>query len=165
MLQVLKYCRNANDFWPPRSSDHKMAPKWTANDPRQQTIPTVDGKMIPRGKSECLQIIVSSLLSTKIINWTDFALQINAKYKIEGTEKIHVKLLQLMRQKINAIIFFLSLRAGGIFQILQNDWFRERAVFLRSCPLTRVESLWKLHSQVYLLLVNEQKPWFVKLFF
>ena len=77
---------------------------------------------------------------------------------ISGTEKIHVKLLQLMRQKINAIIFFLRLRAGGIFQILQNDWFRERAVFLRSCPLTRLESLWQLHSQVYLLLVNEQKP-------
>ena len=25
--------------------------------------------------------------------------------------------------------FFLSLRAGGILQILQSDWFRERAVF------------------------------------
>ena len=107
MLQVLKYCRNANDFWPPRSPDRKMAPKWTANDPRQQTIPTVDGKMIPRGKSECLQIIVSGLLSTKIINWTDFALQINAKYKIEGTEKIHVKLLQLMRH------YFFSQFASG----------------------------------------------------
>ena len=64
---------------------------------------------------------------------------------MEGTEKIHVKLLHSMKQKINAIIFFFSLRAGGIFQILQTDWFRERAVFLRSCPLTRVESLWQLH--------------------
>ena len=160
MLKVLKYCRNAKDFWPPRSPDRKMVTKmnrkWssTANDPhcRRQND--------PERKIGCLQIIVSSLLSAKIINWTDFALQINAKYKIEGTEKIHVKLLHLMRQKINAIIFFLSLRAGLIFQILQNDWFRERAVFLRSCPLTRVESLWQLHSQVYFLLVNEQKPWF-----
>ena len=25
--------------------------------------------------------------------------------------------------------FFLSLRAGGILQILQSGWFRERAVF------------------------------------
>ena len=25
--------------------------------------------------------------------------------------------------------FFLSLRAGGILQILQSDWFRKRAVF------------------------------------
>ena len=27
------------------------------------------------------------------------------------------------------IYFFISLRAGGILQILQSDWFRERAVF------------------------------------
>ena len=27
------------------------------------------------------------------------------------------------------IYFFPSLRAGGILQILQSDWFRERAVF------------------------------------
>ena len=27
------------------------------------------------------------------------------------------------------LIFFLSLRAGGILQILQSGWFRERAVF------------------------------------
>ena len=32
------------------------------------------------------------------------------------------------------IDFFLSLRADGIFQILQSDWFRERAVF---CDLAR----------------------------
>ena len=25
--------------------------------------------------------------------------------------------------------FFLSLRAGGILQILQSDWFRERVAF------------------------------------
>ena len=111
MQQVLKYCLNANDFWPPRSPDRKMAPKWTANDPRQQTIPTVDGKMIPRGKSECLQIIVSGLLSTKIINWTDFALQINAKYKIEGTEKIHVK--QLINETKNKCNYFFSPFASG----------------------------------------------------
>ena len=30
--------------------------------------------------------------------------------------------------------FFLSLRAGGILQILQSGWFRERAVFLLSNP-------------------------------
>ena len=29
----------------------------------------------------------------------------------------------------NLIYFFPSLRAGGIFQILQSDWLRERAVF------------------------------------
>ena len=32
--------------------------------------------------------------------------------------------------------FFLSLWAGGIQQILQSDWFRERAVFSPSGPLT-----------------------------
>ena len=30
---------------------------------------------------------------------------------------------------IIANYFFLSLRAGGIFQILKSDWFRERAIF------------------------------------
>ena len=38
-------------------------------------------------------------------------------------------------------LFFPSLGAGGILQILQSDWFRERAVFLRPCPLTRAEWL------------------------
>ena len=38
-------------------------------------------------------------------------------------------------------LFFLSLRAGEILQILQSDRFWERAVFLRSCPLTRADSL------------------------
>ena len=32
--------------------------------------------------------------------------------------------------------FFLSSWAGGILQILQSDWFRERAVFSPSGPLT-----------------------------
>ena len=33
---------------------------------------------------------------------------------------------------ITIIYIFLSLRAGGILQILQSDWFRERAVFYRA---------------------------------
>ena len=33
------------------------------------------------------------------------------------------------RASITWFIFFPSLRAGGILQILQSDWFRERAVF------------------------------------
>ena len=37
------------------------------------------------------------------------------------------------------LFFFSSLWADGIVQILQSDWFRERAVYLRSCPLTRAE--------------------------
>ena len=37
---------------------------------------------------------------------------------------------QTNKTKINIMYyFFLSLRAGGILQILQSDWFRERAVF------------------------------------
>ena len=32
------------------------------------------------------------------------------------------------------LLFFLRLRAGGIFQILQNDWFWERAVFFTILP-------------------------------
>ena len=36
----------------------------------------------------------------------------------------------------NIIYFFLSSWAGGILQILQSDWFRERAVFSPSGPLT-----------------------------
>ena len=66
-------------------------------------------------------------------------------------------------------LFFLSLRAGGILQILmQSDWFRERAgfhFFLRSCSLNRAESLWHLHSKVCLLFVNEQNRDFKPFFF
>ena len=49
------------------------------------------------------------------------------------------------------LLFFLSLRAGGILQILQSDWFRERAVFY---DLAREpgRNRWQLHSQVCLLL-------------
>ena len=59
--------------------------------------------------------------------------------------------------------FFLSLRAGGILQILQSDWFWERAVFLRSCPLTRAESLAASFTSLFVV-VNEQNRWFRTIF-
>ena len=57
-------------------------------------------------------------------------------------------------EKNKYIYLFLSLRAGGILQILQSDWFRERAVFY---DLARQlgRNRWQLHSQVCLLFVNE----------
>ena len=39
-----------------------------------------------------------------------------------------------------SICFFLRSWAGGILQILQSDWFRERAVFSPSGPLTTIAS-------------------------
>ena len=61
-------------------------------------------------------------------------------------------------RKFNTIFYFFpSLRAGGILQILQSDSVPRAGGILRSCPLTR-ENRWQLHSQAYLLFVNEQKP-------
>ena len=46
------------------------------------------------------------------------------------TDKIHKFLLLYFSVHNNILFyFFLSLRAGGILQILQSDWFRERVVF------------------------------------
>ena len=61
------------------------------------------------------------------------------------------------------LFFFLSLRAGGILQILQSDWFRERTDFY---DLVRWPgpNRWQLHSQVCLLFVNEQNRWFLTIF-
>ena len=56
--------------------------------------------------------------------------------------------------------FFLSLREGGILQILQSGWYRERAVF-HDLARRPGRNRWQLHSQVCLLFVNEQNPCFV----
>ena len=56
-------------------------------------------------------------------------------------------------------LFFLSLRAGGILQILQSDWFRERAVFFTILPANPggiVGSFIYRPLQVCLLFANEQ---------
>ena len=55
------------------------------------------------------------------------------------------------------VFFFSSLRAGGILQILQSDWWRERAVFYDLARDRGERNRWQLHSQVCLLFVNEQK--------
>ena len=52
---------------------------------------------------------------------------------------------------INNRIFFLGLQAGGNPQIVQSDCFRERAVFSRSCPLTRAESLAALFTSLFVV--------------
>ena len=44
--------------------------------------------------------------------------------------KIFQSLMNIHVTHQNILFYFLlSLRAGGILQILQSDWFRERAVF------------------------------------
>ena len=52
-------------------------------------------------------------------------------YNLFLKEKIYQKREEGKEDKgINMVLYlFLSLRAGGILQILQSDWFRERAVF------------------------------------
>ena len=53
-------------------------------------------------------------------------------YSETQVHKIRFSVSALTRRPIFYIyiyLFFLSLRAGGILQILQSDWFRERAVF------------------------------------
>ena len=53
-------------------------------------------------------------------------------YSETQVHKIRFSASALTRRPIFYIyiyLFFLSLRAGGILQILQSDWFRERAVF------------------------------------
>ena len=69
----------------------------------------------------------------------------------------------VLANRIIKFIFFPSLRVGGILQILQSDWFRERAVFY---DLARQPGRngWQLHSKVCLLFVNEQKPRFLNQF-
>ena len=54
--------------------------------------------------------------------------------------------------------FFPSLRAGGILQILQSDWFRERAVFYD------LGHRWQFHCQFFLLFVNEKNRHFQTIF-
>ena len=63
------------------------------------------------------------------------------------------------KKLLSICYFFLSLRAGGILQILISS---ERGRFLRSCPLTQAESF--TASFTSLLFVNEQKPWFLNHF-
>ena len=70
---------------------------------------------------------------------------------------------KIYKNTITIIYFFLSLQAGGILQILQSDWFRQRAVFLRSCPLTRAESLAASFTSLFVV-VNEQNRWFRTIF-
>ena len=67
------------------------------------------------------------------------------------------------RNSIPFFIFCLSLRAGGILQIPQSDWFRERAVFYDLARLPG-PNCWQLHSQVCLLFVNEQNRHFQTIF-
>ena len=71
--------------------------------------------------------------------------------------------LDIFTRENDMFYFFPSLRAGGIFQILQSDWFRERAVFLRSCPLTRAESLAASFTSLFVV-VDEQNRWFRTVF-
>ena len=49
--------------------------------------------------------------------------------------------------------FFLSLRAGGILQILQSGWFREWAVFYY---LTRAESLAASFKRLFVVCEREK---------
>ena len=68
---------------------------------------------------------------------------------------------------IKTITFFLSLRPGGILQILQSDWFWARAVFCDlswSCTLTRAESLAAYSFTGLFVVVNEQNRWFRTIF-
>ena len=67
-------------------------------------------------------------------------------------------------RKFNTIFYFFpSLRASGILQILQSDWFRERVVFYDLARLPG-RNCWQLHSQVCLLFVNEQNRHFQTIF-
>ena len=57
------------------------------------------------------------------------------------------------------IELFLRLRAGGILQMLQSDWFRERAVFFFSILLAnRGGIVGNFIHKFFCLFLNEQKP-------
>ena len=48
----------------------------------------------------------------------------------------NIRAYYMLNRRVGCNYFFLSSWAGGILQILQSDWFRERAVFSPSGPLT-----------------------------
>ena len=47
-----------------------------------------------------------------------------------GSEFLAIEIFAFLNSDYYIVLSFSSLRAGGILQILQSDWFRERAVFL-----------------------------------
>ena len=49
-----------------------------------------------------------------------------------GSEFLAIEIFAFFYSDYYIVLFFSGLRAGGILQILQSDWFRERAVFLWS---------------------------------
>ena len=76
--------------------------------------------------------------------------------KNTGSEFLAIEIFAFFYCDYYFVLVFL--RAGGILQILQSDWFRERAVFY---DLVR----WQLHSQVcFLFFVNKQKKLFLNHF-
>ena len=101
--------------------------------------------------------VVISCFLLQILGFCYFNLTRTTKFKY-GKKNDEIILVSVVKHFIAQMVyynynyFFLSLRAGGILQILQSAWFRERAVFYY---LTRAESLAASFKRLFVVCERE----------